>query len=744
MADWKRYLQKLADEDEAEDKGRPPTEEERAKIQAFIRENADLSDDAFHSFVEDMGLNPHFAEPVAYEMAHNLSKKAAFKLALQDLIPGGKADDKPVSDFSPKQMAMGQKVEMEHTDDPTKAREISRDHLEEFPDYYTRLKKMEDEAKKEASALLKLARNMPHFTEQDRPEKVKEIYRALKRDHPDMPAEMKARIAARQGKKGKQHQGPPYKGPLTKGASRLPQGLLEVADKPGAWKNAVRGGEYAWKKLMMRDFGRHQARTIAREASSLEPALAKSRRAVHEYQAKTHGPFLREGVEKALSTVPKVKKAAPTALVPLEEAAKRGPSFASKIISKLKDVAPYAAIAGAPIAGAAGLGALRAHTYQKARKTEPTAERTLKGAWGGVKGGLTGAALGTGLGGVMMAPLVLPGVLRALALRKAHPGYAASAMRSAMSGALPAAAVTGTAGGLLGATHGGWRAIQGDINKEKQKEYRVRKKEEASGKTVEASSKKASLHSALVALHNEYGPPKVKHAAANYFFYDINRGERDAEALGAPFCKLAARSDVDPWDMAMGVTIKFEQLEKMAQARGAGGDLARFYMSWADEIVKKAGLLDTAIRVGRAAKAGVGAAIPKSSKSLMNAAVKAEQAGAQIPARTGVRQAVKSSLAESRALQQAGGGSIRRGEQLAKADPGLLSAGRQPPITYAPPPAAPTGAASAAGAGMKTAPQGMSRAKKLLLGTAGGLGLGAGIGGASYALSPSEPQFQGG
>jgi len=52
------------------------------------------------------------------------------------------------------------------------------------------------------------------FTKQDRPEKVKEIYRALKRDHPGMPAEMKARIAARQGKPGKQHQGPPYKGPV--------------------------------------------------------------------------------------------------------------------------------------------------------------------------------------------------------------------------------------------------------------------------------------------------------------------------------------------------------------------------------------------------------------------------------------------------------------------------------------------------------------------------------------------------
>lgn len=61
----------------------------------------------------------------------------------------------------------------------------------------------------------KKKRKGKHFTDQDRPEKVKDIYRALKRDHPEMSAEMKARIAARQGKPGKQHQGPPYKAPLS-------------------------------------------------------------------------------------------------------------------------------------------------------------------------------------------------------------------------------------------------------------------------------------------------------------------------------------------------------------------------------------------------------------------------------------------------------------------------------------------------------------------------------------------------
>lgn len=59
------------------------------------------------------------------------------------------------------------------------------------------------------------------FLDQDRPEKVKEIYRALKRDHPSMPAEMKARIASRKGKgsaearKPPETGGPAHKAPVT-------------------------------------------------------------------------------------------------------------------------------------------------------------------------------------------------------------------------------------------------------------------------------------------------------------------------------------------------------------------------------------------------------------------------------------------------------------------------------------------------------------------------------------------------
>jgi hypothetical protein len=64
-----------------------------------------------------------------------------------DNIIIGKHNDIPDSKFSEKELSMGIEVEKEHTDDPNIAKSIARDHLSEFPDYYSRLKKMENEAK---------------------------------------------------------------------------------------------------------------------------------------------------------------------------------------------------------------------------------------------------------------------------------------------------------------------------------------------------------------------------------------------------------------------------------------------------------------------------------------------------------------------------------------------------------------------------------------------------------------------
>ena len=58
-----------------------------------------------------------------------------------------KKSGKNAEDFDQGQIAMGVEVESEHTDDSDVARQIALDHLTEIPDYYTRLAKMEKEAK---------------------------------------------------------------------------------------------------------------------------------------------------------------------------------------------------------------------------------------------------------------------------------------------------------------------------------------------------------------------------------------------------------------------------------------------------------------------------------------------------------------------------------------------------------------------------------------------------------------------
>ena len=131
-----RKMVKRADDDEG--KGRALTASDKAKIQAFIRKSPKLTDDEFHDFCEKLGVNVHKAEEVAYAMARSLA--------------GGEAGDRKVPGESSKQLTLGKRVEMEHTRDPKVAEEIARDHLAEIPDYYTRLHKMESEAKMKKSA----------------------------------------------------------------------------------------------------------------------------------------------------------------------------------------------------------------------------------------------------------------------------------------------------------------------------------------------------------------------------------------------------------------------------------------------------------------------------------------------------------------------------------------------------------------------------------------------------------------
>jgi len=50
----------------------------------------------------------------------------------------------PDSEFDSKELELGIKVEMEHTEDESLAKSIAKDHLLEVSDYYTKLKKVED------------------------------------------------------------------------------------------------------------------------------------------------------------------------------------------------------------------------------------------------------------------------------------------------------------------------------------------------------------------------------------------------------------------------------------------------------------------------------------------------------------------------------------------------------------------------------------------------------------------------
>ena len=73
-------------------------------------------------------------------------------------IKGGIGDNKKISDFDPKQIKKGVKVEMEHTDSKMVALDIVIDHLTEDPRYYDKLKEaIGDED--DLSALVKNAKN---------------------------------------------------------------------------------------------------------------------------------------------------------------------------------------------------------------------------------------------------------------------------------------------------------------------------------------------------------------------------------------------------------------------------------------------------------------------------------------------------------------------------------------------------------------------------------------------------------
>ena len=124
----------ISDEDVLKDENKTQ-ELQSAVIKLVLDKKLRPDDDDIHNLAGKFNMEPHEFEEVIYAL-------------LGDLIKGvGKHKDVPLSKFDPGQIKIGIDIEKEHTDNPAVRLEIAKDHLAEFPDYYTRLLKLEKEAK---------------------------------------------------------------------------------------------------------------------------------------------------------------------------------------------------------------------------------------------------------------------------------------------------------------------------------------------------------------------------------------------------------------------------------------------------------------------------------------------------------------------------------------------------------------------------------------------------------------------
>ena len=82
--------------------------------------------------------------PVSQKLAHEITleiNRGTYDIGFVERIPGGRASGMHPSDFDPRQLKLGIRVEMEHTRDKRIAQEIAMDHLTEDPRYYDKLRK---------------------------------------------------------------------------------------------------------------------------------------------------------------------------------------------------------------------------------------------------------------------------------------------------------------------------------------------------------------------------------------------------------------------------------------------------------------------------------------------------------------------------------------------------------------------------------------------------------------------------
>lgn len=103
-------------------------------VMDFLEKNPEPSDDAWHAWAEREGFDVHQAEAVAYALAGRLVK----------FLRGGRSKGVRPTGASDEEVVLGVEIESEHVDDEEIQRKIAYDHLEEFENYNTELRDMEE------------------------------------------------------------------------------------------------------------------------------------------------------------------------------------------------------------------------------------------------------------------------------------------------------------------------------------------------------------------------------------------------------------------------------------------------------------------------------------------------------------------------------------------------------------------------------------------------------------------------
>jgi len=139
----------LADENqeyETEENEELPVEDEDLESEDEEYEETAKSD------LEPLDEDEEYSEELESEEEPEFLEEESEELPVEDeeeILEGGVADSMNEEDFDAEALAEGIEVEMEHTDDEETAKEIAMDHLAEDPEYYIKLREVEDDGDSE-------------------------------------------------------------------------------------------------------------------------------------------------------------------------------------------------------------------------------------------------------------------------------------------------------------------------------------------------------------------------------------------------------------------------------------------------------------------------------------------------------------------------------------------------------------------------------------------------------------------